>query len=295
MRPSMSRPLRNRAVCALLVAGVLSVVSACGGDADPIDAATRDPGPEHVHGLGLNPADGALYIATHTGLFRMAPGSQDAERVGDRLQDTMGFAIAGPDRFLGSGHPDLRDDLPPHLGLIESTDAGRSWEPISLLGEADFHALHVDGSHVTGYDASGGRLMLSADGGRTWRSSSPPAAVGDVVVDPADSRRLVAAGADGLLRSPDAGATWSRLAGAPIALAWPTAGALYSVAADGTVRASADGGDSWVARADLPGEPAAVTATGEDSLIVALHDGSFASSADGGRSWSPGPWAAGQG
>ena len=291
----MAHSPRIRAVCALLVAGVLSVVSACGGDADPIDAAARDLGPEHVHGLGLNPADGSLYIATHTGLFRMAPGSQDAERVGDRLQDTMGFAIAGPDRFLGSGHPDVRDDLPPHLGLIESSDAGRSWQPVSLLGEADFHALRVNGSQVTGYDASGGRLMISADGGRSWRSSSPPAALADVVVDPADARRLVAAGADGLLRSPDAGASWSRLAGSAIALAWPTTGALYSIAADGTVGASADGGDSWVSRAPLPGEPAAVTATGEDSLIVALHDGGFASSADGGRSWSPGPWAAREG
>jgi len=26
--------------------------------------------------------------------------------------------------FLASGHPDRREDLPPHLGLIESTDAG---------------------------------------------------------------------------------------------------------------------------------------------------------------------------
>jgi hypothetical protein len=36
----------------------------------------------------------------------------------------MGFTIVGPNRFLGSGHPDLRDDLPPLLGLIESTNRG---------------------------------------------------------------------------------------------------------------------------------------------------------------------------
>lgn len=291
----MARPPCIVATCVVLVASVLPIVSGCRGDADPIANSARDVAPEHVHGLGLNPADGSLYVATHTGLFRMPPGSEEAERVGDHLQDTMGFAVVGPDRFLGSGHPDLRDDLPPLLGLIESSDAGRSWESVSLLGNADFHALRVDGSQVVGYDASGGRLMVSSDRGRTWRSSSPPAAFADVVVDPADPGRLVAASADGLMTSPDGGASWSRLGGAPIALAWPAAAALYSFAADGAVRVSADGGDSWVSRADLPGEPAAVTAIARESLIVALHDGSFASSADGGRSWSPGPWVSTQG
>jgi len=293
--PSMARSRIIRLACAVLTVGALAVVVACGGDADPIGDAAGDAGPEHVHGLGLNPADGSLYVATHTGLFRMAPGSQDAERVGDHLQDTMGFAVVGPDRFLGSGHPDLRDELPPLLGLIESSDAGRSWKSISLLGKADFHALRVDGPQVVGYDASGGRLMVSADSGRTWRSSSPPAELADVVVDPASPERLVAASAVGLIRSSDTGASWSRLAGAAIALAWPAPGALYAFAADGTVWASADDGDSWAPRGDLPGEPAAVTAVSQDSLVVALHDGTFVSSVDGGRSWSPGPWGPGGG
>jgi hypothetical protein len=34
-----------------------------------------DPGPVHVHGLGINPADDALFIATHTGLYRVDEGS----------------------------------------------------------------------------------------------------------------------------------------------------------------------------------------------------------------------------
>ena len=199
--PHMVRLPCMRVACALAAIGALLVISACGAPADPIGDAAEDVGPEHVHGLGLNPADGSLYVATHTGMFRMPPGSQEAKRVGDHLQDTMGFAVVGPDRFLGSGHPDLRDDLPPLLGLIESSDAGRSWESVSLLGNADFHALRVDGPQVVGYDASGGRLMVSSDRGRTWRSSSPPAAFADVVVDPANPRRLVAASADGLMTS----------------------------------------------------------------------------------------------
>lgn len=288
----MARALLTRLTSALLLLPALVVVSACGGaGSDAASPGAGDPGPRHVHAVGVDPADGSLYIGTHTGLYRMAPGSQSATRVGDHRQDTMGFVVTGPNRFLGSGHPDPRDGLPPLLGLIESSDAGRSWRSVSLLGEADFHSLRARGSHVVGYDASSGRLMVSVDGGRTWRASMPPADLADLAVDPADPTRFVAASADGLIRSSDAGRRWSPLDGAPIALAWPAHRALYAFAADGTVRVSADGGDAWVTRATLPGEPAAVTAVDASGLIVALHDGTFAGSDDGGRSWSSGPWA----
>ena len=42
---------------------------------------------------GVNPADGALFIATHTGLYRVEEGERKAERVGERYQDTMGFTL----------------------------------------------------------------------------------------------------------------------------------------------------------------------------------------------------------
>ncbi|MET9799611.1 hypothetical protein [Streptomyces sp. NPDC006368] len=36
-----------------------------------------------------------------------------------------------------------------NLGLIKSTDAGKSWQTTSLKGEADFHALeHAKGTDV---------------------------------------------------------------------------------------------------------------------------------------------------
>jgi hypothetical protein len=129
----------------------------------------------HVHGLGVNPADNALFIATHTGLYRVDEGERKAERVADRFQDTMGFTIVGPNRFLGSGHPDVQEaqqrNLPPRLGLIESTDEGRSWESISLVGEADFHVLRFAGERVYGYDASNDRLLVSGDRGRSWEEA----------------------------------------------------------------------------------------------------------------------------
>jgi hypothetical protein len=252
-------------------------------------APTEDPGPIHVHGLGVNPGDGALYIATHTGLWRVGPEEQRAERIGDRLQDTMGFTVAGSDRFLGSGHPDPRDfrdrRLPPLLGLIESTDAGKTWRPISLLGKADFHVLRNAGNRVYGFDATKERLMVSRDKGRTWSEHQPPAPVIDLVTDPRRSERVLIATERGLFESDDAGRSWRARSKAAGLLAWPAPTRLYAVDGRGRVFASADAGGEWKAVGDIDGQPAALLATAPQELYVALHDGTIKRSANGGASW----------
>src|SRR3712207_2390347 len=126
----MGRAAVSAAAIALICC---AAILGCGGDDEEpggTQPVTGDPGPVHVHGLGINPRDGALFIATHTGLFRAGPDESKASRVGGRYQDTMGFTVVGPDRFLGSGHPDGRDGEPPFLGLIQSTDAGRTWDSV---------------------------------------------------------------------------------------------------------------------------------------------------------------------
>ena len=86
-----------------------------------------------MHGLGVDPGDNTLYVASHNGVF-LVNNDCERERVADRWQDTMGFAVVGPGHFLGSGHPDLNEeDLPSSLGLIESTDGAETWDPVSLL------------------------------------------------------------------------------------------------------------------------------------------------------------------
>src|SRR5215212_8097797 len=54
---------------------------------------SADPGPRHVHALGVNPRDDALFLASHTGLYRIGRGETSARRVSDRYQDTMGFTV----------------------------------------------------------------------------------------------------------------------------------------------------------------------------------------------------------
>jgi hypothetical protein len=136
-----------------------------------------------VHGLGVNPADGLVYAATHFGLWQL-PEEGQAERVGDTGYDFMGFTVVGPDHFRASGHPTMVEDLPPLLGLIESTDGGQSWRSVSLLGEVDFHALRVAHDRVYGWSSSSGEFMVSDDGEEWDRRGTAP--IFDFVVDPDD-------------------------------------------------------------------------------------------------------------
>jgi DNA-binding beta-propeller fold protein YncE len=264
-----------------LLALSLVLLGGCGGD-DPRTPVAGDPGVAHIHGVGVNPADDAVIVATHTGLFRAARGEQRARRIGDRRQDTMGFTVVGPDRFLGSGHPDARDDLPPLLGLIRSDDAGRSWQPVSLLGAADFHVLRAAGRKVYGVNSADGALLASADGGRTWEERRPPGPVLDLAIDPADDERIVVAGEDGLAVSRDGGRGWRPLGGRAGLLAWTDA--LVLVDAAGDVHTSTDAGRTFAQVGSLGGQPAALAAH-DGALLAALHDNTVRVSDDGGRTW----------
>lgn len=276
---------------ALLAAAALVAVSiaACGEETPstfaPPDNGSDPSGAEHIHGLGVNPADGSLMIATHSGLFRAAPASDSAVRVGDRRQDTMGFTVVGPDRFLGSGHPDLRDDLPPLLGLIRSEDAGRSWKPVSLLGQADFHVLRTAETRIYGVNASDGQLLVSDDGGRRWASRTPPAPLFDLVATGDDPDRVIATGEQGLFITRDSVASWRPLNEQLTGLLTSVRGdGLYLVDGRGVVHRSRDGGRTWKTAGDTGGQPAAF-ASHDAELFVALHTNEVKASIDGGRTW----------
>lgn len=252
---------------------------------------SEDPGPIHVHGLGVNPRDRALFIATHTGLFRLRKGESKASRVAGRFQDTMAFTVVGADRFLGSGHPDAREGLPPFLGLIESRDAGQSWKPISLLGKADFHLLERAGGEAlygfgSDWETREEQLLASRDGGRTWAELTAPEPLIGLATQPGEPRRVIAAGQKRLWRSDDGGRDWAAVANETGLLDWPRPNVLFRVDAGGRVHRSRDQGRRWQVVGDTGGEPGAFLAQTADELFVALHDGTIKRSTDGGASWS---------
>lgn len=269
---------------------MLSALVGCGESDQPSPRAPGSSDPEvvHIHGLGRNPADGALMIATHTGLFRIGQDGVRAARVGALSQDTMGFTVVGPDHFLGSGHPDPKTDDPPFLGLIESRDGGERWKPVSLRGEADFHVLEASGPTVYGFgsdwDSREARFLRSDDGGRSWTRLSPPEALIGLAIDPRDPRRIVALGEKRGYLSRDGGSGWRPLDVPGGLVTWTSEVGLVAIDFDGAVWGAGRPEGEWKLVGRVNGAPSALEAVGEE-VLAATHDSVILSSRDGGRSW----------
>jgi photosystem II stability/assembly factor-like uncharacterized protein len=266
----------------LLVIGVLGFLALRGSDFS--QTSTGGAELEHVHGLGVDPAEDTLYAGTHYGLFRL-PEKGEATRIADRVQDFMGFTVAGPDHFLASGHPGEGQDGPASLGLIESTDGGQTWQSLSLAGEADFHALEYRHGRVYGLNAMTGEFMVSADK-KNWdtRTNLPMA---DFAVSRDDPQVILATTEQGLARSEDGGRSFSLVRDAPLMLlvSWADDGTLVGLGPEGTVYVSNDGGEAWEERAHLDGSPEALAAVNE-SEIYAAAGGAVLASTDGGRNFT---------
>lgn len=280
-------PVRTRAASAALVLALAATLSACSSSGEESDAADRAGGSvlevAHVHGLGIDPADGRLYVATHDGVFSVGKKGK-ARRVSNGA-DYMGFTVAGPGTFLGSGHPAPGGDAPSNRGLIESTDAGRTWNPVSLSGEADFHALAYNDGTVYGYDGTIGALRVSPDGEK-WDTRAEIAAL-DIAVDPQNPDAVLATTQDGVARSSDGGTSFSPGRGPVLAfLSWGAPEALYGITPNGELMLSADGGKTWEKTGTVPGgSPQALTAVDGKRVLAATQDGVY-ESRDGGKTFT---------
>lgn len=272
---------------ALLIVAVVAVVV---GINTFSDRRHQDPvAAGHVHALGVNPADGAIMVASHAGLLRVDPVTSDHERVGGHYRDMMGFVVVGPDEFLASGHPDVPgmvDGDPAQLGMLRSTDGGLTWQEQSLSGAADLHEIVAAGSSVLAWDSLSSELMVSADL-RSWDSLSSIELL-DLVVDPDNHDQLVAATSTGVVRSVDGGRSWEPMDGPEmVQVAWSAAMGRFGVDAEGMIWKAR--GLGWSPAGSVPGEPQVLDAYGQD-LLVAVSDSEDVtevySSVDEGRTWS---------
>lgn len=283
MRRSRSSSIRHsRIALTALVSTAGLVLAGCAGSDGRSASGGGTDSFGHVHSLDVNPADDRLYVATHNGVFVHA--EDGFERVGDGGQDAMSFTIAGPDRFLMSGHPEPDSSGPPHLGLAESTDGGRSWQTLSLEGEADFHALEVAGDRVYGVDSQTGLLKATTDG-KQWRDLGQlPAA--DVATGRDGAEQLLLTDGRGSLVQLEVSGQPRLVESAPrlVLLDWVSSDLLVGVGPEGAVHTSRDGGESWRESGSLPEPPHAFTAT-ERRWYAATESG-ILTSTDEGKTWS---------
>jgi len=254
----------------------------------------------HVHGVGFDETSDAVYIATHTGLYTVS-GSLSSPKESASLggpiaglrQDNMGFAIDG-ERIYASGHPDPTVSSDANLGLVSSTDQGKSWSAVSLKGTTDFHDLEISHSGqgpttIYGFDSADAVIRVSRDGGSTWTSGAA-LAMRDMAADPALPGTIYATTSDGLKVSDDYAASFELSPGAP---------ALYLIAAAGSdAQPQLVGIDAagvvWKKSAKIPWRATgAVTGTADalalfvgttSTLVVADQRGIVASS-DFGATW----------
>ncbi|MEV5434438.1 F510_1955 family glycosylhydrolase [Streptomyces sp. NPDC052682] len=256
-------------------------VAACSSGGDGADSsATSATTVSHIHGLGLDPSDQRLYVATHEGVY--TPGADgDPQLVGDSKDDFMGFTVAGDKTFYASGHPTSGGNK----GLIKSTDAGRTWTSLSLSGESDFHALEHAHGTVYGYDATNALLRTTKDG-TTWKDGAKLEAL-DIAVSPNNPRLVLATTAEGVARSNDGGRTFTKGKQPVLAfLSWKAKDALYGIDTEGALNRSSDDGATWTKVSTVPGgQPQALTAIGADHVLAATQDGVYESK-DGGRTFT---------
>jgi photosystem II stability/assembly factor-like uncharacterized protein len=284
----------NRSRSAAVIAGgavLILGLAACAPDSEPSAGASsaQQAGSglpsAHVHGLTVSGETSQVLLATHDGLFDVT--KQPASKIGG-TNDLMGFT-AGHDEgiFYASGHPGVGSDLPNPLGLMKSSDGGKTWDQLSRQGESDFHALTTAKSGIVAFD---GTLRTSPDG-KAWTTVAAGFAPAVLAGHP-HSDTVLATTPEGIQRSTDAGKTWALATSGPViqfaAFANPTEAA--GVEPDGTVHTSADGGATWTRKGQIQGEVQAIAAVkgadGKPWIWAATADRVVVST-DGGATFRP--------
>jgi len=257
---------------------------------------SRTVGWQHIHGLGIEPADRIiLYIATHGDFYHSHDGNPPF-KVDIVRADYMAFN-APPSAGIplyASGHPSTGGNT----GLIRSTDGGQSWESVAKVLEppVDFHAMTVsksDPNVIIGFDSGGRGLFKTVDSGKTWETLQYPDYISALAISPNDSQIVFAGTGKGIFQSNDGAKSWIQLdeyKGITIlAMSFDENGVLYASNQFGLSRSS-DLGETWekINKPDLTITSIAVDSQNKIIYIAGYSSQGFQEvyrSLDDGASW----------
>lgn len=187
-----------------------------------VSAARAEPVLHHVHGLAFTPDGRTLVVPAHIGLalyrdgrWTKAPGPE---------HDFMGFSMTKR-AIYSSGHPALHSPLKNPLGLVKSSDGGKSWQQLGLSGESDFHLMAASYGSNAVYVFNGepnsrmrqSGLHVTQNDGKTWKDAAASGLSGQIVslaAHPATAGMVAVGTSAGLYLSRDSAASFKRL-GAP--------------------------------------------------------------------------------
>jgi hypothetical protein len=268
-------------------------LAACGGGASAnggsaVVSSAADP--PYVGALEVDPAGGAVLLATNRGLYRVREDQIKpmSSRLGrSDVAKGLAFRFTGPGEAVGSGHPGRGRSQWAVLGLVTTDDGARTWRSVSRLGAADFHAIAVSGDTLAAAPGGEATVLVSRDGGRNFETKTAPLALEDLELDPSDPERWVGTAQTGVHLTTDGGETWRPADPAGGArLVWPASDALFRTDVDGRVSRSSDGGVTWEDVGRVDGETLALAAVDERTLYAADVEGVVRVSRDGGETWT---------
>jgi photosystem II stability/assembly factor-like uncharacterized protein len=274
------------------------VLAGCGGGESETAAETTTPAPgDEVGSLALDPADGTLLIGSSHGTFRLPAGASEPEKLDVNLNAPgkgegplldLVPRFSGPGEVFASGHS-RGGTLPENVGMVRSADAGKTWEPVSGIGEIDYHDIEFADDAMLALRVDQPDVQVSRDGGKTFEPQAAPAAARavDIAVNPGDAAQWAVGTEQGTWISNNSGGSWRQrdtTFGARVA--WAAPDKLYSAGLDGKVRLSPDGGRSWNEVGTIGAGPKDFQAGPKGELYAYVAGGKVRSSTDGGATWN---------
>lgn len=196
--------------------------------------------------MGWAQVDQTVWVGGHPGLFKSTDSGSTFAKVEGSADIPDAHALGGVDGVLYAASP--------RLGVLASTDNGRSWSQRTRnAGQSFMGTMLVDPTDTDRVIAPdmAGPLVESRDGGRTWAPLGGPTGSMAATWNPKDRRQIVSVGMSDAAISDDSGRTWKPVQLPDLATAvtfTPDGKTLLAAALDGdraVVSQSKDHGRTW--------------------------------------------------